>query len=301
MTAAASIAAVIRTRTESYEVFDLLEALAQQTVPPAEIVVIDSGSSAEVLRRLAARAQGGAPPLRLLTMRPEEYQSARALNRAIETTRADLVAIISQDALPADDRYLERLSGALADPRIAGAYARQVPGPGADPLLEKDLLRTYPPQARTQTAPDCWFVNTCSVIRRALWERHPFQEEANISEDHEWARWAESDGHAIRYCADAVVRHGHAHRGARPLWRRHFEEGRGLCVVHGRRPGLVAALLAWGREFASDALWLARRGRLGWIPVSLWRRAVKHAALWAGHRREARARAIRGRWPVGRW
>jgi hypothetical protein len=45
MTAPTSIAVVIRTRTDSAEVFDLLGALTRQTIRPAEIAVIDSGTS----------------------------------------------------------------------------------------------------------------------------------------------------------------------------------------------------------------------------------------------------------------
>jgi GT2 family glycosyltransferase len=288
MTAPTSIAVVIRTRTDSAEVFDLLGALTRQTIRPAEIAVIDSGSSPEVLARLRDFASAGIP-LRLIQIAPAEYQSARTLNRAISETRSSHVAIISQDALPLGVHYLERLAAAFDDENVAGSYGRQLPDARTDPLGEKDLLRTYPPESRTQRAPDCWFVNTCSMVRRDLWERHAFEERAVISEDHEWAKWAQGEGFVIQYCAEATVSHYHHHgQSTARLWRRHSLEGQGLCVIHGRPPGIFTTLRAWAREVASDALWLVRRGQPHWLPVSVWRRAVKHAALHHGHHAAAR-------------
>ena len=286
-----SISVVIRSRTDGGELFRLLDALAGQRERPAEIIVIDSGSARFVLERLSAAHREGLPdrgaaariPLILIEIPGEEYQSARSLNRAIGETSGELVAILSQDALPADDRYLERLASAFDSDRVAGAYARQVPGPGAGLLAGKDLLRTYPAESRTQSAPDCWFDNACSMIRRDRWRSRPFEEAAGIVEDHQWARRMQTAGYVVRYRADAIVRHHHDH-GLASTWRRFHQEGQGLAYVHGTRPGGWRSLLGGAREVASDALWLARRRALHRWPGAVVRRAVKHAALYRGHR-----------------
>ena len=162
-----SLSIVIRARSDTVQVMQLIENLAAQSTRPREFVVIDSGSSESVLQefrhlqRCGVRSADRPIGLRLIEIPGSEYQSSSALNHAIRLTCGELVASISQDALPASADYLERLLQWFSDPRIAGSYGRQVPRGRCHPLTRKDLTRTYPAQGRLQQAPDCWFVNTC--------------------------------------------------------------------------------------------------------------------------------------------
>jgi rhamnosyltransferase len=295
------VSVVIRSYTRSDEIFRVIDALARQSQTPGEFVVIDSGSADRIIDGLRGLARSGvaiegraecpccAPattqtiPLRLIEIPNSQYQSARALNWAIREARGEAVAIISQDALPDNEHYLERLRAPLDDARVAASYARQILMRGHyDPLGEKDLMRCYPPTSRLQDAPNCWFANTCSMVRRSLWEEHPFDEGAIISEDHEWAKWAQSQGYAIAYAADAVVQHYHYDYNLGDLWRRYHGEGRGLYHIHGRSFGLFAALFNYAREVVSDGLWLARHGKFLYWPFGIYQRTVKFAALYCG-------------------
>jgi rhamnosyltransferase len=286
----ARISAVIRTYTQNDEIFPLLTTLAAQTVPPWEVVVIDSGSALPIQRRLRAlqqegvkRPDGGLLPLILLEIPNRAYQSARALNQAIAAAQGELIAIISQDALPATTEYLAHLAAAFDHDLVAGAYGRQTINVTGYPLCEKDLLTTYPMQSRVQYPPDCWFVNTCSMIRRELWQAHSFDEQALISEDHEWAKWWQSKGYVVKYEAAAVVHHYHHYTRLADEWQRYFQEGQGLAYIHGRRLGLGRTLWCGTREAVSDGLWLTRKGMVWYWPVALLRRLVKHAALYWGY------------------
>lgn len=269
----------------------LLDSLGQQTLQPAEIVVIDSGSAPSIVERLRAYHRdglagrdGNTVPVRLFEIPARDYQSARTLNEAIAHSHGPFVAIISQDAMPADEFYLEKLLVPLRSDTVAGVYGRQTLDGRYYPLGEKDLALTYPQEPRLQSQPDCWFVNTCSVIRRSLWEQHPFDELAVISEDHEWAKWVQSKGYVIAYEPGAVVRHYHHFEKIAELWSRFYLEGKGLAYVHGRRMGMAKALFCCTREVLSDGMWLARR-RIPWYwPMAVVRRSVKYAALYKGHR-----------------
>jgi hypothetical protein len=84
--------------------------LRAQTSPPAEIIVIDDGSTdgaAEEAERLGARVvrMGG------------NAGFAAAVNRGIQECRTTLLAIVNNDVELAPD-YLERLAGAAARPDI---------------------------------------------------------------------------------------------------------------------------------------------------------------------------------------
>jgi rhamnosyltransferase len=288
---AVKISVVIRTYTrDEAEVGRLLTTLAEQTMQPWECVVIDSGSAPPVqhqLRRFQCSgietSAGRSIPLRLLEIPNQAYQSARALNGAIEAAQGELMAIISQDALPADAHYLERLAAAFDNALVAGAYGRQMIPVAGYPLWEKDLAKTYPPQSRLQRQPDCWFVNACSMIRRDLWQQHAFDEQAMISEDHEWAKWFQGQGYVIQYEAAAIVYHYHDERLG-DIWRRFFAEGQGLAYIHRRRMSLWQTCWRGMREMASDGLWLMRRCMVWYWPIALVRRTVKYAGLYWGHR-----------------
>lgn len=302
--ASAEVSVVIRVCTQTDEIFRLLDALKEQSLRPSEFVLIDSESAGWVRKRLRAlQSAGGVPcadhaliPLRLIEIPNSTYRSARALNQAIAQATCELVAVISQDALPADNNYLAALAEAFADEHVAGAYGRQILGDKYYPLGEKDLANTYPPLSRTQHAPDCWFVNTCSMLRRSLWEKHPFDEQALISEDHEWGKWAQAEGYALRYEAGAIVRHYHHFGRMGELWKRHYLEGQGLAHIHDHSPGLFRTALSCVREIASDGLWLLRKGLVWHWPLSFARRSVKHAALYCGHRKGI---ALRGQAQAG--
>lgn len=96
-----------------------LEALAQQSCPPAEIVVVDDGSSdrsAEIARSF---------PVRLLR-HPTNRGLGAARNTALRDTRHEFIAAVDADVVAESD-WLERLLKALGkDESAAGAGGRLV-------------------------------------------------------------------------------------------------------------------------------------------------------------------------------
>jgi len=281
------LSVVLRTKTRETEVLDVIKLLFDQDRVPDEIVIVDSGSAPEILAGLEElrRTAPAGCELRVHPIPPKTYQSARALNQGLGWSRFEYVGIISQDALPADRHYLSALTGALdADPTLAGAYGRQILKDHYDPLGEKDLLKTYPPESRDQVAPECWFVNTCSIVRKSVWQRHPFAEAAHITEDHEWARWAQSNGYKVRYEARAIVRHYHHYRTFSEVWSRYYEETEGLSIVYNSQPHFFKSMRSAVRDILSDWAFCLPRGHFGWALASPAWRLVKHLALWQGLR-----------------
>jgi GT2 family glycosyltransferase len=104
----------------------LLKQLRAQTHPIAEILVVDNGSSdgsAEAARNAGAR---------VIEMGRNAGFSG-AVNRGIQETRTDLVAVINNDVDPAPD-WLERLAYAIAQPRVWFAAGKLRSGSEPDSL-----------------------------------------------------------------------------------------------------------------------------------------------------------------------
>jgi GT2 family glycosyltransferase len=93
-----------------------LDSLAAQTLAPAEIVVVDNGSSDGSAALASER-----PGVRVLHL-GRNLGFGAAANRGIEVAGADSVALVNTDVVLAPD-WVERMTGALASAPDVGAVA----------------------------------------------------------------------------------------------------------------------------------------------------------------------------------
>jgi glycosyltransferase involved in cell wall biosynthesis len=264
----------------------LLEAVRHQHVDAdVEIVAVDSGStdgSADLLERSVDR---------LITIAPQTFNHGTTRNLAIERTRGDLVVLIVQDALPADDRWLTTLIAPLmTDAALAGTFARQVPRPEAATITREYLHRAPVaadvPRLLTPLTPDdlarldpmtrfqrCSFDNVCSCIRRSVWQRFPFPA-TSIAEDIEWAKAVLLAGYSLQFVPGAVVVHSHDRSPAYELTRTRLLHQR-LAELFDLRTIPTLPLLA--RAVASC---LVLHLRLERDRPSAWPRAIGLAVAW---------------------
>jgi glycosyltransferase involved in cell wall biosynthesis/GT2 family glycosyltransferase len=245
---------------------------AQQLEGGVEVLAIDSGStdgSAEILEAHRAR---------VIRVPAASFDHGGTRNLGAKEARGGIVVFLSQDALPADARFVRTLVEALeADPRLAGVSARQVPRPEADPLTRRDLAGWVAAQAEARTvflprseALDALgplerhrllaFDDVASAVRRDVILAHPFAE-ARFGEDVEWAQRILRLGFGIGYVPRAVVVHSHS-RSARGLFRRNYLGHRVLQRLFGLRtiPDVPHLLRASAGAVASDLATLARDG-----------------------------------------
>lgn len=252
-----------------------LEALSTQTVAH-ELLVCDSRSS------------DGSPELartrdaRVIAIDPVHFSHGGTRNLLMNEATGAHVALLTQDAEPADDRWLERLLGGFelaADVGlVCGPY---LPRDDASPPVRLELQRWL-----SSLAPDGsprvdrldehergalpavaligargFFTDANACIARTAWQRTPFREVA-YAEDRLLAIDMLNAGFARAYLPDAAVVHSHSYTPADEL-RRCFDEFRGLREVYGWREPLSPARLARGL-----------RGELGWARRELERRGA---------------------------
>ena len=259
---------------------------AQKVGSDFEVIVLDSGST-DGTRELA-RARGAA----VHGVPASDFDHGATRDRGLSLAAGQYVALLVQDAVPLDDRWLAAMIEDLEDdPLVAGVYGRQVPRPDGGPLARVLVTnaptagherreqyaggpvryRTLPPAERRALA---LFDNVSSCLRRSVWEEIPFGR-TGFGEDLRWGERAIARGHKLVYEPRSAVVHSHE-RG--PLYdlRRHYAEGLLLLALFGLAP--VPNLARLLRNTLLALAHLCRRllldEKAGWRSPLL---AVRHA------------------------
>lgn len=197
------ISLIIRTHNEEKWIGECLRAIQAQTITSIEVVLVDNCSSDKTVEK----AENVHPDLTLVEI--DEYLPGKALNKGIRASSGEYFVCLSAHCIPVNDRWLEHLRRNFDEyDDVAGVYGRQVPIESSDPIDKRDLLRTFGPEKRIQTQ-DSFFHNANSMVRRDVWDAHPFDEEVTNIEDQIWANEVLDEGYRIVYEPDAAVYHHH--------------------------------------------------------------------------------------------
>lgn len=214
-----SVTVVIPTLEPGRELAEVLDRIeGQEGVDLVQVLVIDSSSrdgTRSLLRRRGTEH-------RVIARR--EFNHGLTRNLGVEHARGDVVAFLSQDALP-EPGWLAELVEPFADPGVAGAYSRQVPRTQASPF-SLDRLANWPATAarsRRQVLPSIrlieamslgqrlemiCFDNVASAVRRSVALEIPFRD-LPFGEDRDWAYRAMAAGYAVEYRCASRVLHSH--------------------------------------------------------------------------------------------
>lgn len=205
--------------------------LLSQTIE-AEILVIDSGST-DATPIIAARY---APRVRLLEIPRERFDHGGTRDYALRQSTGDFVCFFTQDALPEDERCLERLLSAFSAPDVAAVYGRQIAYPDAPEYERLTRAFNYPVEPRTWREADIpyygvksyFFSNVCSAYRReAYLAVGGFDTPIISNEDMMMAAKLLHAGYALAYTPDAAVYHSHRYTLAEEL-RRNIRIGKAM-------------------------------------------------------------------------
>jgi glycosyltransferase involved in cell wall biosynthesis len=209
-----------------------------------ELLVADSGST-DGSRERAVRA--GA---RVIDVARAEFSHGGTRNLLAAEARGGHVAFLTQDATPADDRWLARLMEAfgLADD-VGIVFGPYRPRPGSSPMVRRELADWFgsfspdgaprvdqpgeQPDSRSDADRRRFFTDANGCVARRAWEQVPFRA-VSYAEDQMLASDMLSAGWAKAYHPAAAVIHSHDYPPGR-LLRRSFDESRALAEVHAHR------------------------------------------------------------------
>ena len=233
--------------------YNLLRAVAEQTLPIDLKLVVDSESNDQTAELAASR---GWKCLRIHRSKFNHGDTRRRIVRWLHHKGFDTVVFLSQDAVPSEPGALEKLTKFLWNNSVTGCYGKQIS------LHEHTLNawqreRCYPDfsriKTRADTAREGLMATFCSnafsawkiadLIRLGNFPRTSF------GEDMLMAASALEQGGAIGYCCEAIVIHEHSNAPCE-LLKRGWQIGR----FHHEHPELLQRFARTSAKIAGKRL-----------------------------------------------
>lgn len=224
---------IIPTYKPDQEFFTLLDKLESQSVSIGHIFVINTEEKYFNQLIFGKKYKEDYKNLRIKHISAQEFDHGGARKRAAEETAADVFVMMTQDAIPADDRLIERLIRPLEDEKTAVSYARQLAKDDAGEIEKFTRVFNYPEESVLKGAENLetmgiktfFCSDVCAAYKREVYEQlGGFVKRAIFNEDMLFAAKAVKAGYQIAYAADAQVYHSHNYTGMQQF-RRNFDLG----------------------------------------------------------------------------
>ena len=225
------------------------------------------------------------------SLKREDYDHGGTRNRGIAYSDADYVLLMTQDAVPADDRLTEKLLESFREEDVASAYACQLPKADCRPIEAFTRQFNYPAESFTKSAEDLprlgiktYFCSNAAAMydRRVLQELGGFTAHTIFNEDMIYACAVINHGYRIAYVADAQVYHSHNYSGREQL-QRNFD----LAVSQADHPEVFAELSS-EKEGASlvkkTVKHLFSTGKWYYVPYLVYQSGMKYIGYFLGKR-----------------
>lgn len=291
---------IVPTLNAGYLWRDWLDAFERQTLKPDCLLVIDSSSSDDTAE--LARAHG----FDVQVIAKSEFNHGGTRQFGVNKLAAmDIVVFLTQDALLANDRAIERLVDAFADGRVGAAYGRQLPHCNAGPIAAHARFFNYPAVNQLRGFEDrarygiktAFISNSFAAYRRkALMQAGGFPSDTIMNEDTYVAGRMLVAGWKIAYCADAQVLHSHNY-GFLDEFKRYFDIG----VFHSYAAWLqqtFGGAVGEGRRFVLSELFYLVKHAPWLIPSALLRTGLKWLGFKLGVLHQELPRVMRRRFSL---
>ena len=223
-----SISLIIPTMNAEEFIEPLFEALDAQTLKPDEILIVDSSSEDGTLELCRKHER-----VEVISINREEFDHGRTRDMAIRRAKGDLILFLTQDAVPADEHYVENLTAPLIKGLAAIASGRQLPKADARPAEKLVRAFNYPEISFIRSEEDLprlgiktfFFSDACSAYKKEVYlALGGFDYPVLTDEDLFFAAKLIYAGEKIAYCADAAVYHSH-NLSLKEQYRRNYIQG----------------------------------------------------------------------------
>ncbi len=277
------ISVIIPTLQAEKQLPALLIKLNQQTVPPSEIIVVDSSSTDNTL----AIAQES--KCLVISVARRDFRHGGTRNLGAREAKGDILLYLTQDAMPADQFFIERLVQPICEGKAYASSARQIAFPDANPIEKFSRMYNYPDQNSLRTDDDVkklgvktyFFSNSASaILRKAFWSVGGFSNKLIVNEDMYLCATLIHNNYSVAYQADALVYHSHNYRISQ-LFKRYFDIGVFFAQASNELHGVKSE--SEGFRFVSRGIrYLVLNQECSYIPRLIVESAVKYIAFRIG-------------------
>ena len=272
------------------ELLELISILAEQTVRVSRIILMNTEQALfEAFLADAGLTQEQFalqyPLTEVHHLTKEEFDHGNTRREGVMKSHAEVFLMMTQDALPADNRLIEQLVGMLTD-KVAAAYARQLPREDCH-IMEKYMRSfNYPDQSRVKSMEDVpelgiktfFCSNVCAAYKRAIYEEvGGFVGNTIFNEDMIYAATAMKAGYKVAYAAQAEVIHSHNYTNGQQF-HRNFDLG----VSQAQYPEVFAGVTSEseGKKMVLQTMgYLIKSGR----PLTVFRLVAQTCSKYAGY------------------
>lgn len=219
---------LIPTYRPGQEFEELLLGLLKQTYPVRNILIVNTNASL-----WDSRFEQIVPNLYVDHVEQRQFDHGGTRAAMADSSDADLLLFMTQDAIPADEMLVEHLVMQFSLPQVKAAYARQLPKPGCSTLEAYTRGFNYPPESDIKDYGDLpklglktfFCSNVCAMYDRKVYEElGGFVTHTIFNEDMIYAAGLIEAGYSIAYAADAQVYHSHNY-GCIAQMKRNFDLG----------------------------------------------------------------------------
>lgn len=270
------------------ELYMLLDRLEGQSRPVGKIILMNTEE--KYFRELTKETDFAAkyPNVEVHHISKQEFDHGGTRNRGVEYSDADFFVVLTQDAMPVDDKLVELLTDRLSG-TAAAAYARQLPGADSSEFERASRIFNYPETSCVKSLADLetmgiktfFCSNVCAAYRRDVYdELGGFIRHTIFNEDMIYAAGLIRAGYSIVYEAGARVVHSHSFTNMQQL-RRNFDLG----VSQTDHPEVFSGVASEseGRRFVAETWrYLKRKGRVLQFPGFCVQCAFKYAGYLLG-------------------
>ena len=226
--------------------------------------------------------------IELYSVKKEDFDHGMTRRMAVEKSDADIFVMMTQDALPADRKLIEKLTTPLMGD-IAVSYARQLPRKNCRAIERFTRRFNYPEESLLKGKENLQVLgiktyfcsDVCAAYRREIYEKlGGFAEKAIFNEDMLFAAKAVEAGYKIMYAAEARVLHSHNYSISQQF-RRNFDLG----VSQAEHPEVfkkVPSEKEGGRMVKETTEYLFTTGKVFLIPYFYLQCMGKYAGYFLG-------------------
>jgi len=278
-----SCSIIIPTLNTGQGLAPLVLSLRQQSLPPGEIIIIDSSSTdstPDEAIRLGCT---------LLTIPRSEFNHGGTRNHAARQANGDVLVFMTQDALPVSTSFLEELVKPIDQGVASATYARQVPYASARPTEAFARTFNYPPTSVVRNKDTIgslgirayFFSNVASAIRKDVFlNMGMFPDGIIMNEDMLFCATLIESGHAVMYVAEAMVFHSHNYTAVQ-TFQRYFDIGV-FYANNMRKMGEMSIKSAGSNYTKSLIFFLFREHKFSDIPFFIVETCAKFLGFYTG-------------------